>query len=133
LKQAVSGQLRAVGEEAAELPIVVKVGTPAPAIVQYAGKRGAGIIVAGAGQRPPMDRWLGNETALKVARLATVPVLVAPHTASELPSRALVAIDFSDHSLRAAHAVLEVLGEQAHVFLVHMMWSAVEVEPFPSL
>lgn len=133
LKLAVSEQLRGLGDDAAGWPMSVEVGNPAATIARHAHERGAGLIVVGAGQRVPLDRWLGNETALKVVRLATVPVLVVPHTAADLPRRALVATDFSDHSLRAARAAAEVLGERPHVFLAHMMWAAVEVEPFPSL
>jgi nucleotide-binding universal stress UspA family protein len=102
-------------------------------IARTARQENAQLIVIGSGQRAPMDRWLGAETALKVTRLATVPVLVVPRVASELPRRALIAIDFSDYSLHAARAVLEVMGERPHAFLVHMMWPPVEIEAFPSL
>jgi nucleotide-binding universal stress UspA family protein len=133
LRLTVSEQLRSLGAEAAAWPVAIEVGNPAARIAHRATESRAEIIVVGAGQRPPLDRWLGNETALKVLRLATAPVLVAPHTASDLPRRALVAIDFGHHSLRATRAVAGVLGEQPHVVLVHVMWPAVEVAPFPSL
>jgi len=133
LRLAVSEQLRSLGGEAAVWPVTVEAGNPAAVIARRATEGRAEIIAVGAGQRPPLDRWLGNETALKVIRLATVPVLVAPHTASDLPRRALVAIDFSDHSLRAARAVADMLGERPRLFLVHVMWPAVELAPFPSL
>lgn len=133
LKQAVIRQLRGIGDEAAHLPVSVELGSPAPAIVRRARAISAGLIVVGAGQHAPLDRWLGDETALKVGRLSSVPVLAVPATTTDLPTRALVAMDFSEYSLGAAHAVLEVLGEQAHVFLAHLMWPPMEVEPFPSL
>lgn len=133
LRQAVTRQLESIGEEAAHLPVSVELGSPAPAIVRRARAIGAGLIVVGAGQHAPLDRWLGDETALKVGRLSSVPVLAVPTTATDLPTRALVAMDFSEYGLRAAHAVLEVLGEHAHVFLVHLMWPPTELEPFPSL
>lgn len=133
LKDAVSRQLQTIGEEAAAWPVTVEVGSPAATIVRHAQRLGAGIVLVGAGEHAPLDRWLGEETALKVSRMATVPVLAVPRDATGLPTRALAAIDFSEHSLRAARAVLEVLGPRPRLFLVHLMWPAVEVEPFPSL
>jgi nucleotide-binding universal stress UspA family protein len=133
LRLAVSEQLRSVGGEAASWHLAVEVGSPAAVIARRATDDRAEIIVVGAGQRPPLDRWLGNETALQVIRLATAPVLVAPHTATDLPRRALAAIDFGEHGLRAARAAADVLCERSRLFLVHVMWPAVELEPFPSL
>ena len=69
LKLAVSEQLRGLGDDAAGWPMSVEVGSPAATIARHAHERGAGLIVVGAGQRVPLDRWLGNETALKVVRL----------------------------------------------------------------
>jgi hypothetical protein len=43
------------------------------------------MIILGMGQHAPLDRWLGDETALKVIRMATVPVLAAARETAALP------------------------------------------------
>jgi nucleotide-binding universal stress UspA family protein len=133
LKRALTDQLREIGEAAAEWPVTVEFGTPAAAIANHARRRNAKMIILGMGQHAPLDRWLGDETALKVIRMATVPVLAAARETASRPRRALIAVDFSDHSIRAATAALEVLAEDAHLYLAHVMWPATEIAPFPGL
>jgi nucleotide-binding universal stress UspA family protein len=133
LKRELTDQLQAMEASAAEWPVSVVLGAPAASIASHARSRRAAMIILGMGQHAPLDRWLGDETALKVIRMATVPVLAAMRETAALPLRALVAIDFSDHSTRAAKAALEVLGEGAHLYLAHVMWPASGLDPFPAL
>jgi nucleotide-binding universal stress UspA family protein len=79
--------------------------------------------VLGPGRHALADRLFGSETALRVMRLAHVPVLAVPAEARELPRSAVVAVDFSEFSLHAAHSVVELLGEQVTLHLAHVTWS----------
>lgn len=133
VRQAVARQLRELGGGAESWPVTVESGAPAAVIARRAREIGAGLVIVGAGQHDPLERWLGGETGLRVLRLATMPVLIAPRGSFSLPRRALVAVDFSDFSLRAARAVLDVLDDEPHLILVHVMWEASEVKSLPSL
>jgi nucleotide-binding universal stress UspA family protein len=63
---------------------------------------------------------MNNETALRVMRHASCPVLgVVPGT-TELPVRALAAIDFSSVSMAAARAASALVGERGTLVLAHV-------------
>lgn len=117
----------------ASWPVRVELGAVAAGIARRAVEVGAGLVLVGTSQRPLVDRWMSGETALKLGRLVGVPVLAVPTEVRAVPRRAVVAVDFSDFSLRAAHAVLEVMDEVPQIFLVHVMWPPAELGPFPSL
>jgi nucleotide-binding universal stress UspA family protein len=132
LRQAVQNQLRDAGVDA-DWPVTVTTGSRATRIARHARERGAAMIVLGGGDHPPLDRWLGDETALRVTRLSTVPVVSVPRSYSGGVRRVLAAIDFSDHSLRAARAALDLVPDDARLILAHVMWPGDEVDAFPSL
>jgi nucleotide-binding universal stress UspA family protein len=133
LKQAVEQRLRETGGGAPDWTVRVETGARAPTIAQHARVHGSPLILLGTGEHAPLDRWLGDETALKVARLATVPVLAVPRDWTGTPSRVLIPTDFSEHSLRAAQAAVALLSRPAHLILAHVMWPGEEAEAFPSL
>jgi len=76
--------------------------------------------VVGLGRRGPMEHLFGAETALRLARRSSVPVLAVSPMAQTLPSVAVIAIDFADASGYAAHAALELIDERATVHLLHV-------------
>jgi nucleotide-binding universal stress UspA family protein len=133
MKARVEKQVRDLGEPAAGWPVSVEIGTRAPTIVQYARQQNSELIVLGSGEHAPLDRWLGDETPLKVSRLATIPVLTVPRHWDGMQSRVLIPTDFSEHSLRAAHAVVDLLGPRCHLILAHVMWPSEEASDFPTL
>jgi nucleotide-binding universal stress UspA family protein len=57
---------------------------------------------------------------LQIVWTAPVPVLAVPPTMERLPRRALVAVDFSAASRRAATTALTVLGASATITLAHV-------------
>jgi nucleotide-binding universal stress UspA family protein len=120
LRLAVERQVMEVVGPEWDVTVDVEVGRAAPCIVATARRLSADSVIVGAGPRTPLDGWMRSETALEVARLAHRPVLAVPPNLRELPSRALVAVDFSRYSLRAARAALGVMGERAHLFLAHV-------------
>ena len=100
----------------------IKDGVPAHVISGIARIRQAWMIVVGLGRHELADRLFGDETALKVARASTVPVLAVPEGAeTTLPRHAVVGVDFSEGSVRAAQAALRVLSADSVLDLVHVI------------
>lgn len=101
----------------------VVTGIPARAIARIAAECDARAIVVGLGAHRLRDRVVGTETALQLTRLADVPVLAVPPGVTALPRRAVVAVDFSPFSLRAARTALELVQRGATVYLAHAVSS----------
>lgn len=86
----------------------VAVGRPAREITTIAERHGADLIIVGRRKHTPMDRVLGGETTLQVMRMSSLPVLAVE---SEIQSvrTAVVAVDFSPSSVRAAKVALGLI------------------------
>ncbi|HEY0972819.1 MAG TPA: universal stress protein [Gemmatimonadales bacterium] len=95
-------------------------GTPARTIARLARERGSRLIVMGIGRHAPIDRVFGSETALQTIRVADRPVLAVAPGFVELPRHAVVAIDFSPASVRAAEEALSILAEGGKLSLVYV-------------
>lgn len=95
-------------------------GDPATVITRIARQVGATMIVAGLGRHRVTDRVFGDETALRMIRMSSVPVLAAANGLRQAPRRIVVAVDFSETSLRAARLALEVAASGATVYLAHV-------------
>lgn len=108
-----------VGESVTPRVDVVE-GPPGSGVARMAAARNASAIVIGTGQHGMLGRFLYGERALEVVRNAESPVLVVPPYAEPPIHRTLVAVDFSQASVRAATAALEMLSEGGHVTLVHV-------------
>ena len=96
-------------------------GEPARVINDVATNRHAQLIIVGMGRHELVDRIFGDETALKVARSSHLPVLAVPDGDVAVPRHAVVAIDFSEGSLRAARAALRLLAEDGVLELAHVV------------
>ena len=95
-------------------------GDPATVIARLAHRAGASMIVAGLGRHRVTDRVFGDETALRLIRSADVPVYATATGTARAPRRIVVAMDFSETSLRAARLSLEVAANGATVYLAHV-------------
>jgi nucleotide-binding universal stress UspA family protein len=96
-------------------------GPAALVIAEMARERGAHAIVVGTGAHGAFGRLVYGERAVQIARLAEHPVLVVPPNASAEPaSRAIVAVDFSPASQRAARFALEMMADDGQLTLVHV-------------
>ncbi len=95
-------------------------GPPAMVVSSIARARRSALIVLGIPRIGDPDRSACEDSALQVIRTAPVPVLTVPPDVERLPRRALVAIDFSTASRRAAAAALGVLGSPAAITLAHV-------------
>jgi nucleotide-binding universal stress UspA family protein len=96
-------------------------GEPARVIGAMAAVGQSQFVVVGIGRHELVDRIFGDETALKVARVSHVPVLAVPEECEAIPRRALVGIDFSEGSLRAAQEALRLLVVGGILELVHVV------------
>ena len=103
-----------------EYDIDILEGDPATVICRLAHKSGATMIVSGLGRHRVTDRVFGEETALRLVRMADVPVFAAANGLTRAPRRIVVALDFSETSRRAARLALEVASSNATVYLAHV-------------
>jgi nucleotide-binding universal stress UspA family protein len=107
---------------AGDAPADVEVydGDAATTIAELAHAANASLIVAGLGRHRVMDRLFGDETALRMIRVAGVPILAVAPGLNHAPRRVVVAIDFSETSLRAARLALDLAAPGAIVYLAHV-------------
>ena len=95
-------------------------GDPASMVARTAHEAGASLIVCGIGRHNVVDRILGDETALRLVRLADVPVLAVAADLDHAPATIVVACDFSETSLRAARMAVSLASPSATIYLVHV-------------
>jgi nucleotide-binding universal stress UspA family protein len=120
LEKAVRQQLDELGAAPSRCTLTVRAGLPAPTIARYAAESDAARIVLGTSRTTPMQRLGASELPLRIAQLASAPVLVVPEDTRTMPRRAVVAIDFSDFSIEAARAARQLVGDTGEVHLVHV-------------
>jgi nucleotide-binding universal stress UspA family protein len=119
-KATVAEQIERLWPDESGVDIEVYDGDPATRIVSIAHEANASLIVVGIGRHRVVDRVLGDETALRLARMADVPVLAVVKNAGYAPRRIVVAVDFSETSLRAARLALDLAAPEALIYLVHV-------------
>ena len=118
LLRLVRERVAALGDE--KWPIELSMGDPAAVTAEHAFSRHASLIVLGLGHHSAIDRVFGGELALRVMRLARMPVLAVPGRFDTLPRRVVVAVDFSPQSVRAAHLAAELLPQLDAMYLTHV-------------
>jgi len=109
----------AIGEDL-DWPVRVTLGTPAAAIVKESRRTGAVLIIVGLRRHGRLDRAVHDDTALNVMRHASCPVLGVTEGMTELPTRVIAAMDFSEASLIAARTAQAVTGESARLVLAYV-------------
>lgn len=119
-RREIATKLAAVVPESAAWPVHVAAGTPAVQITSLAERMNVALTLIGLCHHPRIDRVIGDETTLRVLRHATTPVLAVVESATALPHRIVVGIDFSRASVGAARAALAIAGSGASVTLVHV-------------
>ena len=95
-------------------------GEPAATIAKIAHDSNATMIVSGIGRHQVMDRLFGDETAIRLVRMSSAPVLTVAGGLLRAPRRIVVAADFSETSLRAARLALELAAPHATLYLAHV-------------
>jgi nucleotide-binding universal stress UspA family protein len=121
LREAVECQLVRVTGQHRTHSVTVLDGNPAYTVARVATEQRAALIVVGLGRHKGVDRLFSDETALQLARICRAPVLAVPAEGRTVPCHAVVAVDFSELSTRAAQAAIEAVGDDGRVELVHIM------------
>jgi len=101
-------------------PYTIDVGGRVDTIVTAGERNGASLIVLGLGEHGVAARLFRRETALRVIRSATIPVLAVPMYAWGIPHSAIAAIDFTQSSEDAARAALDLLAGAGTLYLAHV-------------
>jgi len=102
-------------------PVELRTGSPAQQIIEKGQEAGANLVIVGLGRHGVVDRIFGDETALHLLRMSSIPVLAVPHDMERLPTRALVAMDFSASAICAARLAAELLVDGGTLSIVHVI------------
>jgi nucleotide-binding universal stress UspA family protein len=99
----------------------VERGPAARTVADVAREREAHAIVVGTGRHGALGRLVYGERAVQIARLSERPVVVVPPNATAGPvAEAMVAVDFSPMSQRAAQFAMDMLADMGRMTLVHV-------------
>lgn len=116
----VQAQVHRVLGDSADVWIEVRRGYPPAVLASYAETHEATLLVAGLGRVDVMERLLGDESALRLARMAQTPFYAVGTGRPTPPQRIVVATDFSATSLRAARLALALASPCGEILLAHV-------------
>ena len=106
---------------AAYFTVEAVTGSPASELARAARGRNSELIIVGLEAHGAPGRTVSEDAALQVTRAAEVPVLAVPVGRDSLPKHALVAMDFSPASQRAAQAAAPLLSKDAKLTLAYVV------------
>jgi nucleotide-binding universal stress UspA family protein len=96
-------------------------GPSAQTVADVAREREVHAIVVGTGQHGALGRLVYGERAVQIARLSERPVVVVPPSVTAgAVAQAIVAVDFSPVSRRAARFAMDMLADGGRLTLVHV-------------
>jgi nucleotide-binding universal stress UspA family protein len=101
-------------------PVEVVLGPPARTLAAEGARRHASMIVMGIGRHNPLDRLFGTETTLATLRESQIPVLAVGLGFPAVPQHAVVGMDFSAASVRAARLAARLIAPEGRLTLVHV-------------
>jgi nucleotide-binding universal stress UspA family protein len=121
LRRDVEKQLAQVGGGAPAWHVQVEVGPATPLIARRGARCLADLVLLGLAQGKGLGHWHSRETVANLVHLAHLPVLAVPHDVQAPPRTAVVAVDFSDFSIRAAREAARELGTDGTLHLAHVV------------
>jgi nucleotide-binding universal stress UspA family protein len=95
-------------------------GRPGEVIARVARDRNADLIIMGMNKHGLWDRFLGEETAMEIARLTEVPLFIAALDLKRLPRRVVLAMDLKPGGLRTMPDVVPLIGNKLSLACVHV-------------
>ena len=101
-------------------PIRSVVGDPPSMILYEAESEKAELLVIGIHHHGAFAQAMGENTATRVMAKAGIPIIGARSDATRLPRRIMVATDFGNASVEAAHLAANLVGPDGVVILVHV-------------
>ncbi|HEV2642668.1 MAG TPA: universal stress protein [Candidatus Elarobacter sp.] len=117
---ALEEQIRSVLGTPTRWRIEFETGDTGRCIARHAQQIRAELIVIGLRPHSTLRRAFVRDTVCDVIRGTTIPVLAVRPSLRGLPSRVMVAMDFSMASLRAAHLAREMIGYSGSMELVYV-------------
>jgi nucleotide-binding universal stress UspA family protein len=125
-KEALERQIRAQlldvsGVDDPSWHLTVEAGVAGSAIIRRAEELKAEFVFMGLGRHQPMDRIFGTETVLQAVRISHLPIFAVPEKARRLPRSALMGVDFSVFSQRAARAAVNLMDPPWEAHLAHVL------------
>ena len=120
-RQLIEQQLIRVLGDAVVDSLEMRSGYPPAVLAAYADTHRTPLLIVGIGRPRVLDRLLGDESTLRLARVMRTPLLAVAPGRAVPPRCVVVALDFSDTSLRAAHLALSVAAPDAEVLLAHVV------------
>jgi nucleotide-binding universal stress UspA family protein len=118
--RAVRAGLSEVAGQPVDWSVEITLGAPAVQIVKEARRVDAALIIVGLRRHGRLERAVHDETALSVMRHADCPVLGVTEGVASMPTRLLVALDFSEASRRAACIAAGVAAREATLVLAYV-------------
>lgn len=94
--------------------------SPAEGVAELARQLQPGLIVMGLRHHSMLRRVVSRELLRSVVRATRIPVLAVRPGFSGLPRRIVVAVDFGEASVRAAHLARHLLADDGELYLVHV-------------
>lgn len=98
----------------------LRIGQPAVEIANFVRQHDASLVIVGANKHTTLGRILGEETAMAIARMVDVPLLVASHEMRRLPERVLVSMDIKPFGMEALPSVLPFISDTKTVSCLHV-------------
>lgn len=120
-RQQVEQQLIRVLGDGVVGSLELRSGYPPAVLAAYADTHRTPLLIVGIGRARVLDRLLGDESTLRLARMMRTPLLAVAPGRAVPPRCVVVALDFSDTSLRAAHLALSIAAPDADVLLAHVV------------
>jgi nucleotide-binding universal stress UspA family protein len=106
--------------ERADVRIETRTGYPPAVLAAFAQTHGTGLLIVGIGRPRVIDRLLGDESTLRLARLSKTPILAIAEQRHVPARRIVVGIDFTPTSARAARLAIGLAAPDAEVVLAHV-------------
>lgn len=100
--------------------VEVRSGAPARVIADVAREHRTALVVMGATRRGLRALLPGKPTLSHLLPIGDIPILSVPASMRRLPSRLLIATDFSMPSIRAARAAIEIIGGYSRIDIVNV-------------
>jgi nucleotide-binding universal stress UspA family protein len=103
-----------------DVPVDIVFGKPCEAIAKYARKHDAGLIIVGYNKHSVIGRILGEETAVDIARLSEVPLLVATEDMKRVPRRIIIGMSLDPDGMQSTAEALALIADSPSVSCVHV-------------
>lgn len=100
--------------------VETRAGAPAAVIARVGSDRRSDLIVVGESHHGIVDRLLGEETSMELARRVNLPLLIASPSMCRLPRRVVIAFGLTSNNFSGLASALRTLGEHPSVSCVHV-------------